>query len=319
MLTPPAVLLAVVTHNSAALLEDFARALPAALEGVDSWSLAVVDSGSADDTVEVTRRLLPDATLIELGVNRGYSAGMNAALSSVSASRALFALNPDIRLGARSVARLLDALDATGAGIAVPRLLEAQGSTAPSLRRRPTVVRALAAAVLGGVRAGRIGTLGEVVTDPACYEHAGSWDWASGAALLISRACLDAVGPWDESYWLYSEEIDFAQRASRAGYNLQYVPDATAVHLGGEAHVRPDLWALSTANRVRQFASCHGRSQTLAFRAALVLNEAIRSAGGAKTHRSALAALLRRGLRVPGLPPPEVLAAASTPILHGPR
>ena len=150
MPTPPAVLLCVVTHDSATLLDDFARALPAALEGVDSWSLTIVDSGSTDDTVATARRLVPDATVIELGANRGYSAGVNAAVASAPPARAYLALNPDIRLGARSVSRLLDALGVAGVGIAVPRLLEADGSTAPSLRRRPSVRRALAAAVSGG-------------------------------------------------------------------------------------------------------------------------------------------------------------------------
>jgi GT2 family glycosyltransferase len=137
------------------------------------------------------------------------------------------------------------------------------------------------------------------VRDPRRYESPATADWASGAAMMISAACFAAVGPWDESFFLYAEETDYALRAADAGFALRYVPDATAVHIGGEAHDSPQLWSLLMANRVRLFASRHGRARTAAFRAALVLNEALRAAGS-RTHRAGLRALLPPLLQPPG-------------------
>jgi GT2 family glycosyltransferase len=257
----------------------------------------VADNASSDGTCEVASRRAPDAVVVPMGGNLGYSAAINAALDAVPPTRAAFVLNPDIRLGPRSVVRLLDGLDLPGTGITVPRLHERDGRLAHSLRREPSVVRVLAGAVLGGTRAGRVGTFGELVADPARYEVTTTADWASGAAMMISRDCLDAAGPWDESFFLYAEETEFALRARDLGFALRLVPDATAVHLGGTSHDDPRLWVLLNENRVRLYARRHAAASTLAFRAAIALNEGLRSVAGRPpqraAHRAALRALLR--------------------------
>ena len=69
-------------------------------------------------------------------------------------------------------------------------------------------------------------------------------DWAEGSTQLVSRACLDACGPWDESFFLYSEETDFHLRAGARGFGVQYVAAAQAVHLEGDSGTSPRLWAL---------------------------------------------------------------------------
>ena len=300
MARQPSVTVAVVTYQSASQLPDFLAALGPGLEGVATWTLVVADNCSSDDTLAIARSSAPAAVVVELGANRGYSAGINAARRAVPPRDAVLVLNPDIRLGRGSAARLLAGLQEPGIGITVPRLLDEQGNTAPSLRRAPSVSRAIGEAVLGGRRAGRYEHLGEVVRDPQRYEAPATADWASGAAMMISRACFEAVGPWDESFFLYAEETDYALRAADAGFGLRYVPDATAVHIGGEAHDSPQLWSLLMANRVRLFARRHGRVRTAAFRAALVLNEAVRAATGSRTHRAGLRALLPPLLQPPG-------------------
>lgn len=293
MRTAPTVTLAVVTYNSAPLLADFFAALPAGTAGVDSFAVVIADNASTDHTLAEVARVAPDATVVPMGGNKGYAAGINAALDAVPPTTAALVLNPDIRLNPGCVAALLGGLDAPGTGITVPRLYELNGDVAPSLRREPSVVRALTAAVIGGERAGRIGALGEVVYDTTRYESTGVYDWASGAAMMISRRCLDAVGRWDESFFLYSEETEYALRARDAGFVLRYVPEASAVHVGGDSHTNADLWALENVNRVRLFARRHGRATTAAYRGALVLNEAVRSVTGDRPHRAALRALLR--------------------------
>lgn len=296
----------VVTYQSASVLAGLIGSLPAALAGVGDWRLVVADNASTDGSVDLVRALAPDALVVDLGGNRGYAAGVNACATAVPGSRALLLCNPDVRLGA-GAARALDAATAPAAGtrvgIAVPRLVGVDGRLAYSLRRRPTVGRALGEAVLGGRRARRWAALSEVVADPAAYTRASDADWATGAVMWVTGDCLDAVGGWDESFFLYSEETDFALRAADAGFTLRLAPDAEAVHVGGDAHVSPRLWALLTANRVRLFARRAGAARAVAFFAAVLLGEAVRAARpGAATHRAALAALLRGGFR--GKTPP---------------
>ncbi|MHB1289793.1 glycosyltransferase [Georgenia sp.] len=201
-------------------------------------------------------------------------------------------LNPDIRLEPGAVQPLLRALDDAAVGIAVPRLVSAAGETAPSLRREPSLRGALCESLLGGRRAGRAGH-GELVVGERAYARAHDVDWATGAAWLISPRCRRDVGAWDESFFLYSEETDYALRAHDAGYRVRYCPDAVATHLGGEGMTSPSLYALMARNRVRLFRKRNGRVAALAFRGALAAGELLRSVRPSRTHRAALRALTR--------------------------
>lgn len=286
---------AVVTYRSADVLPGLLDALPAALAGVPDWRLVVADNASDDATVELVRARYPRARIVELGANRGYAAGVNACVAAEPEADAVLVLNPDVRPAPGCVRELLAAARSP-VGIAVPRLTDPGGRLAFSLRREPTVRRALGEALLGGRRAGRFPALSEVVADPGAYSTASTSDWASGAAMLLTRDCLRSVGPWDESFFLYSEETDFALRARDAGFALRLVPAAQAVHVGGESHESARLWALLMANRVRLFARRNGRLRAAGFRAALAAGEALRSVRGGvgrDTHRAALHVLVR--------------------------
>jgi N-acetylglucosaminyl-diphospho-decaprenol L-rhamnosyltransferase len=292
---PARLTLAVVTLNAAQQLPGLIASLPDALAGVPSWELVIADNNSSDGTPQVVSELAPAARVVQLGRNAGYAAGINAAILAASpSSEAVLILNPDVRLMEGSVGRLMDALRLPNTGITVPRILDPQGRLQLSLRRDPTVLRALGEAVLGGQRAGRLSPLGEVVVDPRKYERPCIADWASGAVMMLSRQCLHAVGPWDESYFLYSEETDYAWRARQRCFNLRYVPQAIAVHLEG---LNDQRWPTLTVNRVRLFTQRHGRLRGAAFRLAVILNEGLRALLGRAKHRSALRALLVLSLR----------------------
>lgn len=288
----------IVTWNSAAVLPGFLAALPDGMAGLD-WRLVVADNDSADDTVEVLRTLAPDATVVQTGRNAGYAAGINAALGAADewdgGYEAVVICNPDIRMRQGCAKRLVDTLG-DEVGIAVPLLYE-DGRDAPlfSLRRESSVSRALGEAVIGNRRAGRFPRLSELVTDPAAYQRPTRADWATGALMVVSADCLAACGPWDESFFLYSEETEFCLRARDLGYVTQLEPAAEAVHLGGDSRVSPRLWTLLTLNRVRLYGRRHGAVATACFRGAVLLRETSRALLGRKASRAAAAALLRPG------------------------
>jgi N-acetylglucosaminyl-diphospho-decaprenol L-rhamnosyltransferase len=295
-----AVTVVIVTYNSAELLPDLLASMPAACAGIASFDVVVADNASTDPTLDVVSGR-DDVRVVSVGRNGGYAAGINAGVAAAQPTGAVLVLNPDIRLVPGSVRKLLDAAAPERVGITVPRLVDEAGTTRLSLRRDPSVSRVLGEAVLGGERSGRVPWLGELVTDRSAYERPGPVDWATGAAMLITRACREAVGAWDESFFLYSEETDYAIRARRAGFRIEYVPDATAVHIGGDLQISPRLWTICVLNKVRLYARDHSRLQTAAFRAAIVLNEATRAAAGREPSRAALRALLHPAERPPEL------------------
>jgi N-acetylglucosaminyl-diphospho-decaprenol L-rhamnosyltransferase len=289
--TRPTVTVVAVTFNSAHLLRDFLASLGPGM-GPVPWHLVVADNASSDGTVDLLRELAPETKIVEMGRNAGYAAGINAAVEAAGTPGPTMVLNPDVRLDPGCVPELLRALEEEGTGIAVPRLVNAYGELTLSMRREPTVLRAAADALIGARRAGRIPLLGEHVTDPALYERPRTTEWAEGSTQLISAACLAACHPWDESFFLYSEETDFHLRAGDAGFAIRFVPSAGAVHLGGESSTSPALWSLLVANRVKLFAQRHGAGRTAAYWAMLLLREGTRALLGKRTSLRATRVLL---------------------------
>ncbi len=209
-----------------------------------------------------------------------------------TAPTAILVVNPDVRLGPGSLSALLEGLRRPGTGVAVPQPLDAQGRPVRSIRRSPTVARAFGDAFLGARRAGRYPRWGELVTDPAEYTTEHPVAWAEGSAQLISAECWKECGPWDESFFLYSEETEFNLRAADLGYDVRFVPAAQIVHLKGRSEIDPGLWSILVTNRVRLFARRRGRLRAVPFWFALFLREASRSVLGYPTSRRALAALV---------------------------
>src|ERR1700751_1604722 len=138
----------ILAYNSEQALPGLLASLPDALAGVDDWHLVVVDGASTDGTVGLVRRTAPEATCVELGGNRGFAAAANAAIAAFPATGAVLILSPRVRLTPGCVKVMLDALHEPGAGIAVPRLFRGPGQPYPSLRRRPSLLRAFAEALL---------------------------------------------------------------------------------------------------------------------------------------------------------------------------
>ncbi len=299
--SPETIAVVVVTYNSARFIPDLIASLGPGLDGVD-WHLTVADNASGDGTLAVLSEHAPEALVVETGRNAGYAAGINAAVAKAPPHDAVLVLNPDIRLAPGCGAELLAVLRRRRAGIVVPRLVRGNGDFSPSLRREPTLRRALGDAVLGANRVGRIGWLGEVVTDPQRYTDEITADWAEGSIMLIDAACWQACGPWDESFFLYSEETEYALRARDRGYPMVLAPGAEARHLEGDSATSPPLWALLTLNRARLYRRRHSLPAAAAYWSLLLLREASRGALGNRCSRVAARALLSpaRLREVPG-------------------
>ena len=306
-------MIACVTYNSAGIVEDMLAALPSALRGIPTSRVIVTDNGSEDGTPQLIRKRAPWVTLVEAGGNVGYAAGINLALRSEPGRRGVYVLNPDAIPSPDSVAELLQATEADpSVGISVPAVLAVDGQLKFSLRREPTILRALGEAILGGHRAARFPRLGDMIRDPTHYRDGASADWATGAAMFVSRSVIDAIGDWDERFFLYSEETDFALRARDAGFRLQLVTKAQVMHPGGAMSRSPYLWSLVAVNRTRLFRKRHGLAQSLLFWVVVLLNESIRGIVGRRSrirnHRAAVRALLDVGPNPPsGAPTPSLM------------
>jgi N-acetylglucosaminyl-diphospho-decaprenol L-rhamnosyltransferase len=298
----PAVAAVIVTYNSATVLADCLLSLADGCKGVRLVEVLVADNASTDNSVSIAESIhdLP-LKVVQTGKNAGYAAAINAAVRelNISGIDAILVLNPDTRVRPGAVDLLAKALNTPGRGIVVPRLVNPDGTLQPSLRRQPTVTRALAEALIGGNHAGR---LGELITDPEPYRRPGTAAWATGAAMLISTTMLREIGPWEESFLMYGEEVEFALRAADHGWVLWYEPNAIVAHIGGESGTNPMLAALLAVNRVRLFRARRGPAAGAAYFVAVTIGELIRAATGRRTSRSAAIALLCPSRRITALP-----------------
>ncbi|MGX5653818.1 glycosyltransferase family 2 protein [Geodermatophilus nigrescens] len=283
----------VVTYRSAMDLGRLLSSLPRAA-GTTRVQVTVVDNASADDVGAVVASH-PRTTLVRSRVNLGYAGAINLALRTIPPSRWVLILNPDLVLETGAVETLIAVAERTGAGAVVPKLLGDGGRLALSQRREPTVLRALGEAVMGDHLPARPSWAAEMVRDPLAYEFEHEVDWATGAAVLLRRAALEAVGGWDARFFLYSEETDYFRRLRERGFSVVYTPAAVACHRGGGSGNSAALVALLAVNRVRYFRVRHGSWATAAFWAACVLHAALRSRR--PVERAALRGLLMRSQR----------------------
>lgn len=277
----------IVTHNSSGVIGALLDSLPAAMPGLDA-AVVVVDNASVDDTV--TRVRARGVHVVE-APNDGYAAGINRGVRDLPPGAPVLVLNPDVVLDAGSVPALLSRLADPEVGVVAPRILDGDGVLTPSLRREPTLLRALGLGFTGRP------ALSEDITDPRLYDRPAVVGWATGAVLLVRRECHDSLGGWDESFFLFSEETDFSLRARDEGWLTVYEPAGTAQHQGSQSGWNHSLYAMQILNRVRLYSRRHSRTASWTFYLFALLREAELSVRGQRQSTTALRALLFPAVR----------------------
>lgn len=286
-MTTPDIGVVVVTHNSAEVVDTLLDSLPAAM-GDLTHRVVVVDNASSDDTLQVLRRR--DVTVVASG-NRGYAAGINTGVERLPAESDVLVLNPDVVLDPGSVARMVRRLADPTVGIVAPRMLDGDGELTPSLRREPTILRAIGLGFTGWP------PFAEDIWVSDLYDRPAVAGWATGAVLLVRRECHDRLGGWDERFFLYSEETDFSIRARQHGWQTVYEPTAVARHIGSHSGWNDRLYTMQILNRVRVYGLHHSAAKAWVYFGVAALRELAYAVRGHARSRLALTALLRPGAR----------------------
>jgi N-acetylglucosaminyl-diphospho-decaprenol L-rhamnosyltransferase len=293
---PPDLSVVIITYNSVGVLGDLLGSLPAALTGI-SAEVLVVDNGSSDGTAEFAEN--HGGCRVIRSSNVGYAAGLNLGVRLARRAEAILVLNADVRLHEGSVPLLLKALQAPGVGIVAPQVRSPTGEVEPSLRRAPSLLRAI------GLNRTKMPIFSEYITKPSDYSSPRDVEWALGAVLLMSRRCYEMLGGWDESFFLYSEETDFSLRARDAGLLTRYEPGAIAVHIGGHSGRNEKTHTMHILNRVRLYRRRHGATASWCYYAVTLVHEVTWIMRGRQESRASVAALLSPSRR-----PQEIGAAA---------
>ncbi|MFQ3658044.1 MAG: glycosyltransferase family 2 protein [Anaerolineae bacterium] len=225
----------IVSYNVADLLLACIESIYASAASVSpplTVEIIVVDSASADDTAAQVQQRYPEITLIACTENIGFTRGNNLGIRAAR-GEFIFLLNPDTVLLGSALPDLIAFLqDNPDVGIVGPHTFNADMTTQSTRRRFPTRLTAFFESTwLQGYAPRKV--LDHFYVNDVPTDHIQDVEWMQGSALLVRRAVFDQIGHLDESYRMYSEELDFCKRASDAGWRLVYNADAHIIHYGG--------------------------------------------------------------------------------------
>lgn len=222
-----------VNFNAGALLADnVRRALASRLEA--PLEVIVVDNASTDDSLAALQPLLGERVKLRANDrNLGFAVACNQGARLAVGAHVLF-LNPDCAVAPEAIATALAALEAhPGAGMAGALIRNEDGSEQRGCRRdlpdpRRSLYRLSGLSRRFPDRFPDFNAAGSDVPEGPTPVEA-----ISGAFMLVRRDALDAVGGWDEAYFLHCEDLDLCQRFRDAGLAILFVPGALATHVQG--------------------------------------------------------------------------------------
>lgn len=225
----PPLSVVIPTHNTRELtLESVASVLAQDLTGIE---IIVVDDGSSDGTVESIAEQHPTVTVIRNDESLGFSASANRGLCKAQ-GRILLLLNSDAALKPGSLPPIFDAFEIDEyLGIAGAALQYPDGSPQWSGGAFPTLPWLFALTSGIAVFAGAL-PLYRRFKSPGT-PAAGSVQWVTGAAMAIRRQVWTDLGPLDEGYRFYGQDLDLCRKASKEDWRIALIPGFVVSHHQG--------------------------------------------------------------------------------------
>lgn len=285
----PELTIVIVNYKTADLTVDCLASVVGDETVPASTRIVVADNASPSGDATTLDRVIGErgwrdrVTLLALPENGGFAAGNNRAIEMADAtfgpSELYYLLNPDTVCRPGAVAALVAFLRGNPqVGIVGSRLEDPDGTRQACAFRFLTVASEFEAALRFGPVTRLLDRWQVAPQLPSTPCQVG---WVCGASLMFRREVMDRIGPLDETYFLYYEELDFCLRAARAGWPSWYVPESRVVHLVGQSTGlsvrntalprRPAYWFHS---RRHFFVKNHGRAYTLLADLAFIAGQA---------------------------------------------
>lgn len=231
----PQIAVVIVSWN----VREYTRACVRALvDDSTEKEIVVVDNASSDGTVAALRKEFPEINIIANATNRGFAGGVNQGVVATAAP-IIFLLNPDTRIVPGSLAILVEAMDhIAGPSIFGAHLVNEAGEAVSSIRNNPTWVNQ--AGILLKVHRIFPRLFKHYFKRGFDYKKEQLVDQVMGSAMAIRRDAWNALGGFDETFFIWFEEVDFCKRARDLGYNILYSPSVTVRDFAGKSFVQVD-------------------------------------------------------------------------------
>jgi N-acetylglucosaminyl-diphospho-decaprenol L-rhamnosyltransferase len=229
----PALTVVTVTYSPGSHLDRFMSSLTVATDR--PLTVVIADNGSRDGTPEQAVERYPGTRLLRTGANVGYGTAVNMAVATVPPDQEFILIaNPDVTWGPGSIDALTDAVGRwPRAATLGPLIRDPDGSVYPSARHLPSLIRGGMHAVVGF--AWKANPWSKAYRQERQEPSERPVGWLSGSCLLVRRKAFDAIGGFDERYFMYMEDVDLGDRLGRAGWLNVYVPNAEILHDKGHS------------------------------------------------------------------------------------
>ena len=238
MTRAPSLAIITVTYSPGDTIDRFLASIPAS--GAVDPVVILSDNGSTDGSIDSVEERFPFARLQRNPDNLGYGGAVNAAVATLDDDIAwILVVNPDTELGAGSIGRLLEvAMADPQVGSAGPLIVSETGVPYPSARALPSLRTGIGHALFSGIWPNNPWSVAYRQDDVVDRGEQVPTGWLSGACVLVRRSAFEAVGGFDDRYWMYFEDVDLGKALGDAGWINLYVPSATVMHIGGDTASR---------------------------------------------------------------------------------
>jgi hypothetical protein len=234
-------LVVIVSYRVTDLTIDCLRSLVPEVRTIPDARVAVCENGTGGDAEQRLREAIdgngwrPWVDLTSVHPNRGFTGGNNAvirpAMASADPPEYVLLLNADTIVIPGAIRALVEFMDAhPSAGIAGSLLQGTDGEVQGSPFRYYGVINEFDRALRLGPVSKLLSRWSTILPKPA---QAAPVPWVCGASMIIRRAVVQAIGPLDEDFYTYFDDIDYCLNAARAGWSTWWVPESRIIHLEG--------------------------------------------------------------------------------------
>lgn len=241
----------IVTWNSEAWIQRCLESIFKQISEI-TFEVIVVDNASQDKTLQLAMNAFPGVKIIDNQDNKGWATAVNQGIEAAQ-GRYICVLNPDTQSVDHTMERLVAFMDEYPAiGVAGPHLLNEDGSTQRSVRRRPGLIDQLLIILKLHVLFPDSRALSRYLWRDFNYQETQEVEQVMGACLMVRREVFEAVGIFDETFFLWFDEVDFCRRvADRSAYKIYYNAHISLTHAGGDSFdkvrsLRKQRWYLKS-------------------------------------------------------------------------
>jgi len=254
----------IVNYNVKHFLEQCLESVFRGIKDIEA-EVWVVDNNSVDGSVEMVKSKFPAVKLVELDQNLGFSKANNIALRQATGQYVVI-LNPDTIVEEKTFAKVIEFMDAhPEAGALGVKMVDGKGRYLPESKRSLPTPWVSFCKIFGLTSLfPRSKLFARYYLGHLSNDEIHEVEILSGAFMCVRKTVLDQIGYFDETFFIYGEDIDLSYRIILAGYKNYYFPHTQIVHFKGESTKKGSLnYVYHFYNAMRIFAKKHFSSKKI--------------------------------------------------------